>query len=162
MRTQFASTRKLRLAFFIVLSAASLTAQNSPMIGSWKLNLAKSEFTPGPPPRSQMTTIESVGNGTKHTTTGIAADGSAVSYTYTTSVEGKYELIAGKGPSGADSIAVKHIDPNTTEATYKKNGKVVQTSRTIVSKDGNVRTVTSNGTNQSGQATHTVTVYDRQ
>jgi hypothetical protein len=64
--------------------------------------------------------------------------------------------------SGANTIAVTHADPSTTEATYKKNGKVVQTSRTAVSKDGKVRTVTSSVTNQRGQVTHTVTVYDRQ
>ncbi len=28
-------------------------AQSNPLIGTWKLNLAKSKFIPGPPPRSQ-------------------------------------------------------------------------------------------------------------
>jgi hypothetical protein len=153
---------RIQIAALTILSLANLIGQTNPMIGAWKLNLAKSKFVPGPPPQSQMTTIESVSNGTKHTTTGIAADGSTISYTYTTAVDGKYEPIMGKGPSGADSIAVKHIDPNTTEATYKKDDKVVQTSRTVVSKDGKARTVTSDGTGSSGQATHTVTVYDRQ
>ena len=146
----------------MILSAASLAAQTNPMVGTWKLNLSKSKFVPGPPPRKQMTTIEAAISGTKHTTTGIAADGSTVSYTYTTTVEGGYDPITGKGPSGADSVAVKHVDPNTTEATYKKDGKIDQTSRTVLSEDGKVRTVTSDGTGPSGHATHTVTVYDRQ
>lgn len=153
---------RIQIATLIIFSTATLSAQTNPMIGAWKLNLAKSKFIPGPPPQTQMTTIELVSGGMKHTTTGIAADGKTISYTYTTFVEGKYEPITGKGPSGADSIAVKHIDPNTTEATYKKDGKVVQTSRTVVSKDRRARTVTSEGTGPSGQATHTVTVYDRQ
>jgi hypothetical protein len=149
-------------AVFVLLSAIGLRGQGNPMIGTWKLNLAKSTFSPGPAPTSQTTTIEIVGEGIKHTTAGVAADGSAIGYSYTTTVDGKYEPIQGKGPSGADRIAVKHIDRSTTEATYKKDGKVVQTSRTVVSKDGSVRTVTSDGVNQRGQATHTVTVYDRQ
>ena len=117
---------RIQIATLIIFSTATLSAQTNPMIGAWKLNLAKSKFIPGPPPQTQMTTIELVSGGMKHTTTGIAADGKTISYTYTTFVEGKYEPITGKGPSGADSIAVKHIDPNTTEATYKKDGKVVQ------------------------------------
>jgi hypothetical protein len=51
--------RLLRLAIFV--SAASIiallvplagSAQTDPLIGTWKLNLAKSTFNPGPPLRS--------------------------------------------------------------------------------------------------------------
>jgi hypothetical protein len=43
----------------------------------------------------------------------------------------------------------------------KKGGKVVQTIRGVYSKDGKTRTLTSKGTNASGQPTSNVTVWDR-
>ena len=138
-----------------------LLAQSNPFLGTWKLNLAKSKFSPGPPPLNQTTTIEAVAGGTKHTTRGVAANGSAIFYSYTNSFADKDEPIEGTGPSGSDTISAKRIDPNTTEATYKKAGKIVQTSRSVVSKVGNTRTVTSKGMSQSGQVTSSVTVYDK-
>jgi hypothetical protein len=44
----------------------------------------------------------------------------------------------------------------------KKSGKVVLTTRSVVSKDGKIRTVTGKGTNANGQATSNVTVYEKQ
>jgi hypothetical protein len=51
-----------------LLSAVFATAapqvgltQSNPLIGTWKLNLAKSKFSPGPPPKSQTLTFEGRG-----------------------------------------------------------------------------------------------------
>jgi hypothetical protein len=33
------------------------TAQNDRFVGTWKLNVAKSKFSPGPPPKSATVTI---------------------------------------------------------------------------------------------------------
>ena len=47
------------------LAAAALPqlafAQSSPQIGTWKLNLQKSEFIPGPAPRSRTLNIQEDG-----------------------------------------------------------------------------------------------------
>ena len=153
-----------------VVSLSGQAAQSNTTVGTWKLNLAKSKYNPGPPPKSQTTTIEAVGNGVKNTTEGVAADGSRVAYSWTVNYDGKDNAYTGVGgvgtpvgtPNGADTIAVKRIDAYTTESTQKKAGKVVNTSRTVISKDGKTRTITSKGTNASGQPTNNVTVYDRQ
>jgi len=42
----------------------------------------------------------------------------------------------------------------------KKLAKVIGTSRVAVSKDGKVTTVTSKGTDEGGQPTNNVAVYD--
>jgi len=39
---------------------------------------------------------------------------------------------------------------------------VVQRTHRVVSKDGKTLTITSTGTNEKGQATNTVTVYEKQ
>jgi hypothetical protein len=131
-------------------------------IGTWKLNVAKSKYDPGPPPKNATRTIESRGNGTRQSTEGVDATGSRVAYEYSANYDGKDYPMTGSGtPNEADSIAIRRIDNFTVEATLKKAGNVVQTTRSVLSKDGKVLTYTSTG-NASGQPTSSVTVWERQ
>jgi hypothetical protein len=50
-------------------------AQSDPLIGTWKLNLAKSTYSPGPPPRSQTATFQAEGQGLRETLQAINAQG---------------------------------------------------------------------------------------
>jgi hypothetical protein len=59
--------------------------------------------------------------------------------------------IFGQDSNGADTVAVKRIDANNIHATSKKDGKVLYTTRLVVSKDGKVMTIASKGINASGQ-----------
>jgi hypothetical protein len=156
--------RALTCALVFVLGVTGLLAQSNPMVGSWKLNVAKSKYTSGPAPKSQAATIEAAGDGIKNVTKGIAGDGSAIAYEYTaSSLDGKDYPITGPGtPGGDDTIAVKSIDAYTLESTIKKAGKVVQTIKVVYSKDGKLRTITAKGTDKSGQPTSLVAVYERQ
>jgi len=47
------------LSFVVItaLAAGPLIAQTNPFIGTWKLNVAKSKFEPGPAPKSQTRTV---------------------------------------------------------------------------------------------------------
>ena len=158
--------RLFTFATVLVLAAVAsglLLAQSNPAIGTWKLNVAKSKYSPGPPPKSQTSTIEAAGNGVKVTTEGVAGDGSKIAYSYTANYDGKDYPVTGTGtPSGEDTIALKRVDANTFTSTGKKAGKVVTTNRTVYSQDGKSRTITVKGTNASGQPTNTVAVYDKQ
>ena len=58
------STNKCLLA--VLVSAASLLAADA-AIGTWKLNPAKSKFSPGPPPQSATVTYEASGSGIRRT-----------------------------------------------------------------------------------------------
>ena len=138
-------------------------AQSNPFAGTWKLNVAKSKYTPGPGPQSQTRTIEVQGDGIKVSNEGMAADGSRVSYSYSAKYDGKDNPISGTGvPNGADTIAIKRVDANTTEVTLKKAGKVAITARNAVSKDGKVTTVTAKGMDAKGKPTSNAQVWDRQ
>ena len=145
-----------------VVGSGSLYAQSNPLVGTWKLNVAKSKFDPGPGPKSMTRTVEAQGEGVKYTFNGVGADGNAVAYGFVVHFDGKDNPIMGSMPSGADAISAKRIDSNTFEATVKKGGKVIGTSRVEVSRDGKVTTVTSKGTNAAGQATNDVSVYEKQ
>ncbi|MGD1090713.1 MAG: hypothetical protein ABSB35_01845 [Bryobacteraceae bacterium] len=153
----------MKRILLVVLAAGALLAQGDPSIGTWKLNTAKSKYSPGTAPQSVTQTVEAQGNGAKLSNEGTAADGSRIGWTTTTNRDGKDNPISGQGaPGGADIYASKRINPNTTETTFKKAGKVVQTTRSVVSKDGKVRTSTSKGKDANGKPTNNVTVWEKQ
>src|SRR5438105_6139641 len=86
-------------------------------LGTWKLNLEKSKFDPGPPPKSMTVTIEAAEDGVKVTTTGESADGTPINGSFTAKYDGKDYPVTG-GP--ADSIATKEVDANTHTVVTKK------------------------------------------
>jgi hypothetical protein len=150
------------VALLAVVGATSLQAQSNPVVGTWKLNLTKSKFDPGPAPKSLTRTVVAEGDGLKYTFEGTSADGKAVAYGFTVKFDGKDYPVTGSMPAGADSISGKKIDANNYEATLKKGGKVIGTSKVSVSTDGKVATVDATGTNAAGAKTHDVQVYDKQ
>jgi hypothetical protein len=139
-------------------------AQTDPLVGTWKLNVSKSKYAPGPPAKEQTITYAAVANGLKATVSGVDGNGNKMAYGYTAYFDGKDVPETGAGtPNGADTVGgFKRVDPYTTESVSKKAGKVVQRTRRVVSKDGKTLTITSTGTNEKGQATNTVTVYEKQ
>ena len=147
----------------VVLGASlvRVSAQASnPRSGTWKLNLAKSKYDPGPAPQSNTMKIEASGEGEKATTEGVNAAGTATGTQYTAQYDGKdYPMT---GSQNADTVALKRIDARTLERTDKKGDKVVATSTRVLSEDGKTMTVTTKGTNAQGQAVNNVTVWDKQ
>src|ERR1700719_2935791 len=109
---------------FAVFVSSGAYAQSNPLVGTWKLNLEKSKFNPGPAPKSLTRNVEANGDGVKYTFDGVAADGSAISYGFAVSFDGKDNPITGSMPSGADTVAAKRTSDNSFEATLKKDGKV--------------------------------------
>jgi hypothetical protein len=157
--------RLLKFASILALAAvvcAPAFAQNNPLVGTWKLDVTKSKFDPGPAPKSLTRTVEAQGEGVKYTFDGVAADGKSIAYGFSVQFDGKDNPISGSIPSGADTISAKRVDSNQYVATLKKSDKVIGTSKVKISKDGKVTTVESTGTNAAGVKTHDVQVYDKQ
>jgi hypothetical protein len=156
--------RLLKFAPIFVLAAiacAPAFAQNNPAIGTWKLNVEKSTYTPGPAPKSLTRTLEAKGDNVKYSFEGVSAEGTSVAYSFTVAYDGKESAITGSMPGGADTISIKRIDANTFETTLKKAGKVIGTAKSAISPDGKVTTVTAEGTNAEGQSTSSSAVYDK-
>jgi hypothetical protein len=150
------------IALFAVVLSAPLQAQSNPLVGTWKLNAAKSKFDPGPAPKGLTRKVEAEGDGVKYTFEGVGADGKPLSYGFSVKFDGKDNPIMGPMPSGADTISAKRIDANTYEATLKKGGKEIGKAKVTVSKDGKITTVDSKGTTAAGAKTHDVQVYDKE
>jgi hypothetical protein len=157
--------RLLKFASILVLAAVACApafAQSNPAIGTWKLNVEKSKYNPGPAPKSLMRTLEAQGENVKYSFEGVSAEGTGVAYSFTVAFDGKESPITGSMPGGADAISIKRIDSSTFEATLTKAGKVIGTAKSEISKNGKVTTVTAQGTNAEGQATTSSAVYDKQ
>ena len=148
----------LRLAFPFVFAAALFAADAH--IGTWELNLAKSKFSPGPGPKSLTVTLEQDGEKIRQVVKGVDGEGKPVDLSSSRLLDGKDSPAVGT-LYGADTVAVKRVNDHTTEAVYKKEGKVLVTSRSAVSKDGKTRTVTAKGVNAKGEKVNNVSVYDR-
>jgi hypothetical protein len=156
--------RNLR-AIFVIIAALTFSglafAQDNPRYGTWKLNLEKSKFDPGPPPKSQIRTYTAVGKGQKCAVEGIDAKGNRVAWEYTANFDGKFYAETGPGSPG-EMMTIKEIDFHTSEFTGMKDGKVVNTGKAVVSSDGELLTVTTKGTDPSGHSYRNLAVFDKQ
>jgi len=129
-------------------------------VGTWKLNVEKSKYSPGPAPKSATTKIEAVGEGRKWIVDQPQADGSTNHWEFTANFDGKDSPVIGNNPN-ADMVAVTRINATTTQLVNKKGGKVTTTQMSVISADGNTRTVTTAGTDPAGRLVSNVAVYER-
>ena len=145
-----------------VMSLAVVAWAQAPkgMEGTWKLNAAKSTFSPGPAPKSMTVTYSTVGeDGMRIVVAVTPADGEAQKWEMTAHYDGKDHPV--KGNPNADTIMVKRIDDRTGESTFKKDGKVTATNRRVLSADGKTLTITSTGMTADGKPRKDVQVFER-
>ena len=153
------------IAALLSLSAVALTAQTKPgdpWLGTWKVDLAKSTFDPGPTPMVAATmTIERAGSGMKTTITNVDAEGKPVPTETLWAFDGKDNPVKGAQAPNT-TAAYKRIDGRTFEVSSKVDGKPTVTTRVVVSSDGKTLTATQTGTNPQGQNVKNVVVAIKQ
>ena len=145
-------------AFAFSMTNVSAQAKDN-RIGDWKLNVAKSKYSPGPAPKSLDLKIEPAGKGVHVTTSQVNADGSTGATEYTANYDGKDNPI--KGSPIADTVSMRRINATTTTRTDKKAGKVVLRIRSVISKDGKTYTVDVKTKTPKGEPVHNVLVFER-
>src|SRR5260370_31179258 len=102
-RLQMRTLLTKALMTLAITTIGALGADNS--IGTWKLNVDKSKYTPAPMPVKSLTvTREASDGGVKVTTTGEQADGAAINASYTAKFDGKDVPVTGNAPYGTTSI----------------------------------------------------------
>jgi len=148
------------VAAVLALGVGSAALAADSIDGTWKLNVAKSKFTPGPAPKSQTRTYTETADGTSLTFTGVAADGSPVSGQSTFKYDGKDYPITGS--PDFDTLSLKRLNGSTVRSTLKKGGKTLGTTVRTLSGHGKVLTLSSKGKDAKGAAFDNVAVYDKQ
>jgi hypothetical protein len=152
MKTLFAG------AILAIGTGAAFAADTA--VGTWKLNVAKSTFSPGPAPKSQTRTYAETPQGITLTIKTTAADGKESTATLTFKDDGKPYPVTGN--SDFDMVSVTRVDANTVHSTQTKGGAPVGTGERTVSKDGKTLTFKQKGTHAGGGKYDDVSVYDRQ
>jgi hypothetical protein len=151
---------------FALLAPQTGSAQTDPMaamwVGTWKLNVAKSTFRPGPPLRSLTLTGVANGPGVTVTADSVTASGAATHAVFTVVFDGKFHPITGS--QAVNAGAVFAVDPYTMESAYTKDGALVQVSTYRFAMDGRSLTIATRGISvvTAGQRVDNITVFDKQ
>lgn len=146
-------------AMVVVLALATIAMAADPFVGTWKLNVAKSKFNPGPPPKSWTVKIEAVDNGLRNEGDVVNADGKATHLENTFRFDGKDFPV----PSATGGVgACKGVGTSTFTCVLKKEGK--ETGRIVdsISKDGKTGTLTIKDKNEQGRDINNTYVWDKQ
>ena len=149
----------LTAVFALAIGAAARAQAPDPMVGTWKLDLAKSTYKSGPTPKSATVVIDAAGKGIKVAVDAVTADG-PMKWGYTTMRDGKDSPVTGHPYYQA--VASTQESPTEGTIVYKNGGKAVVTLKTSLSKDGKTLTATTTGTDAKGQALNSVAVYTKQ
>jgi hypothetical protein len=144
----------------LALSAAHATSSDDPVLGTWQLNVARSQFTPGPGWQSQIRVYQATPEGVAVTWTGVDAKGEKMQVSYTYAYDGRdYPML---GSASYDMLNAVRTDERTVRSEEKRDGKTVGIAVRSVSPDGKVLTITDEGTNRKGQRFSQLLVFDRQ
>ena len=144
----------------VAFSAAAGAQAPDPLVGTWKLDVAKSTYKPGPAPKSMTVVIDAAGKGIKVAADLVGADGVAMKYGYTSPRDGKDVPVTGN--PNYDTANVTQTSPTEGTIVYNKGGKAVVTVKTSIAKDGKTMTATATGTDPKGQAMSNVLVFTKQ
>jgi hypothetical protein len=108
----------MALVSLTVVFAAALPqigfAQSNPfdsLVGTWKLNLAKSAYSPGPAPRSSTLTFQKDGQGLRVTAEGVDAQGNTAKRVNVVFDDGRSHPIS--GAPAYDAVSLKTVNDLT-------------------------------------------------
>ena len=148
--------RLVAAAALVGFVSAAAYAQSDPLIGTWKLNPAKSKGA-----KSGSTTVEPAGEGVKFTVDLVGADGTTRHWMFTGKYDGQDVPVTGNSPYG-DVAALTRVDANTVRITSKQGGNVTAVTTIVISADGKTRTTTIKGTDAKGQPLDSMSFYEKQ
>ena len=158
------SARTFFLMAALLGLATGLLAQGNPIrdpiMGTWKVNVSKTKLDPRQSAEALTRTHEPIPNGIIITRPLLEAGGRPTRGSWRLQFDGKDYPV--HGDLNLDTLALRRLDLYTMEAVAKKDGKVHNTMRWDVSKDGKTLTWTSKRILPPDRAGTTVRVYDRQ
>lgn len=150
----------INLAIALVLAGVLLAQGQESLFGTWKLNVAKSMYSPGPAPKSSTVRWEAFQGGVKLSVDSVTATGEAQRWESSGKFDGKDNPF--KGSPDGDTAAFSKIDARTYEVVVKNGGKTTIMSHIVVAADGKTRTVTQTGKNAKGDTVNNTQFFEKQ
>ena len=134
------------------------TAEAPPqLIGTWRLNVARSKYSPGPPMRSEMRVYTRSAEGVKGVVSRVYADGRAERFEYMANF-GKDIMVT--GIPEYDSVTLRKVDDLTSDAVLSHAGNVYGVARRAIAADGRTMTITFDRKSQDMRV-HNVAFYEK-
>jgi hypothetical protein len=140
----------------VLFVGVAVCLADSPHMGTWKLNEAKSKFSKGAT-KNITVVYEAAGDSVKVIVDGVDSIGNPIHSEWTGKFDGKFYAVTGDPTS--DMRSYRKVNNKTLALTGKKDGKVSLTGRIVVSANGRTRTVTTSAT---GSKATTRAVYDKE
>lgn len=151
----------INLAVALLLAGTLLAQAQESLFGTWKMNEAKSKYSVGTVPKSNIAKWERFQGGVKLTVDVVPAKGETQHYESSGKFDGKDNPVKGNNPDG-DTMAFSKIDARTYEAVTKKSGKTTLTGHIVVAADGKTRITTQTGKNGQGETVTNTMFYEKQ
>ncbi len=163
-------------AAFCGLSVAvgAQTAASDPFVGTWKLNVERSVYVPGPRPPADLVTLfqfSALEDGwTRFLSTSTNALGEPTILINMFKEDGQRRPVYNQNTLGSLLAtgqetnlmrSYRRIDANTVEFTNYTDGVAALPVVRALAPDGNTYTMTTRGTNPQGVAVNSVQVYER-
>jgi hypothetical protein len=150
----------LATAALVALASSAGAQPQAGLMGTWKLNTARSKFTPGPAPKSMTVVYSAAPEGRMSIVVDLTpAEGASLHWEVTVADDGKDYPV--KGNPNFDTLSFSRIDDHTSETIFKKNGKVIATNTRTLSADGKTLTITNKGTTADGKPRIDVQVLEK-
>lgn len=150
----------LALALTVVapaLDAQAPAAINPHLLGTWRLDLSKSRYIPGPPPRAETRTYARDPAGMTGRIERHYADGRMDVIEYRADNDRDSPV---SGTQAYDMARFRRVDEYTTESVLSHAGRVYGYARRILSADGQTLTITFRR-EEPGDMVNNVAVYAR-
>ena len=149
-------------AVVLLLPGFHVRAADSPdpILGTWKLNLYRSKYIPGPAPRSQTRIYRQTPAGIFCTIDTVDAQGrTQAPIEFEEKYDGKEHPITGS--TVGDALVLTRVNDYLSEATMKHAGIVTAVTRRIITDNGKTLMLIYRETS-SEHPVDNVIVYDRQ
>jgi hypothetical protein len=154
------------LALVTILPAAGidLVAQAGrgsppdPLLGTWRLDVTKSRYSPGPPIKGERRIYTQDEKGIHGRIEREHADGRREVIDYRAEYDHEVPVT---GAPAYDAIRFKRVDPWTTEGVLSHAGRVFGVSRRVIARDGSTMTITFRR-EEPGDMVNNFAVYTRE
>lgn len=150
----------LLIAPTLPVTAATPGCDHDPFAGTWQLNPQKSRYAGATCPKRMVIVMACAGNGVRYQSETTYADGHGSRSEYSANYDGKEAIVIGSAGLLLP-VSLKRLDADTVVASYMRGMQVVATSRRVVSRDGQLMTITTISPDKSGKKTTTIGVYEK-
>ena len=150
-------TMLTRLVIWGLVSALGLSAADA-VIGTWVLDVKKSDYRPGPPPKSQTRVYRESAEGITATVVTVNASGKVTTAEYPVNYDGHPHAVTGS--TDIDVIQMTKISNSRAESILMHAGKVL--AKAVREVSGATLTITYEGKAADGETIKNLSRYDRQ